>query len=355
MNPVLLKPGGARRSHLVLRGRPLTDVSARNYRGLHPQFAGCHARLEDRVESRAGTVEGLGLPPGSGPLRHGQARRPHHRHGVWGAGDHGVRDPPRGGGADRARRRAAIPRRVPARRRLGDHLARGVEERRVPPGLPARRRRPGRPGLRPRTGRRAGRGPCGAPGPARGPGRRSPGHRGDRLCSVVAYEELQACLEAGVPCTMVPGVFQCDRCPQAGRCPGHLARDRARVHRGQRPPAARAPGLTRGLAGTGPAARNARAADGRAQRPEDRRGPGRARPAGEHPGRRRAERGHRPTTPAHRPARRAGRTDGSRGRQAAGHDRDRAVAAAADTPLPVSSSGSARDSVPAQTFERKTK
>jgi hypothetical protein len=36
---------------------------------------------------------------------------------------------------------------------------------------------------------------------------------------------------------MVPGVLQCDRCPQAGRCPGHLARDRARVHRGQRPPA----------------------------------------------------------------------------------------------------------------------
>jgi len=63
MNPVLLKPGGARRSHLVLRGRPTDRRQREELPGPAPAVAGCHARLEDRVESRAGTVEGLGLLP----------------------------------------------------------------------------------------------------------------------------------------------------------------------------------------------------------------------------------------------------------------------------------------------------
>jgi adenosylcobyric acid synthase len=62
MNPVLLKPGGDRRSHVVLRGRPLTDVSALAYRDLHPRLKDAALAAYDELAARFHVIvcEGAG-------------------------------------------------------------------------------------------------------------------------------------------------------------------------------------------------------------------------------------------------------------------------------------------------------
>ncbi|MDQ1288942.1 MAG: adenosylcobyric acid synthase [Actinomycetota bacterium] len=64
MNPVLLKPGSDRRSHVVLRGRPLTEVSALRYRELHPQLKAAALDAYDELAARYDVVlcEGAGSP-----------------------------------------------------------------------------------------------------------------------------------------------------------------------------------------------------------------------------------------------------------------------------------------------------
>lgn len=64
MNPVLLKPGGETRSHVVLRGRPLTDVSATGYAGLHPVLREAALGAYDELRARFDVVvcEGAGSP-----------------------------------------------------------------------------------------------------------------------------------------------------------------------------------------------------------------------------------------------------------------------------------------------------
>ena len=98
--------------------------------------------ITDDVESRAGTVPGLGLLPADVRFRPdktlgrpagsalGQPVRGYEIH-------HGVRDP--------RRRRGALPRRRPLGLRVRHDLARRPGERRLPPGLPRR----GRPAHRP--------------------------------------------------------------------------------------------------------------------------------------------------------------------------------------------------------------
>ncbi len=62
MNPVLLKPGGERSSHLVLRGRPLTEVGAREYPQLHQRLRATVLEAYDDLRSRFDVVvcEGAG-------------------------------------------------------------------------------------------------------------------------------------------------------------------------------------------------------------------------------------------------------------------------------------------------------
>lgn len=64
MNPVLLKPGSDRRSHVVLRGRPYTDVTALSYRGLHPVLRQAALDAYDELAARYDVVlcEGAGSP-----------------------------------------------------------------------------------------------------------------------------------------------------------------------------------------------------------------------------------------------------------------------------------------------------
>lgn len=62
MNPVLLKPGSDRRSHVVLRGHPLTDVTAAGFRELHPQLQAASLAAYDDLAERFDVVvcEGAG-------------------------------------------------------------------------------------------------------------------------------------------------------------------------------------------------------------------------------------------------------------------------------------------------------
>ncbi|HEY6795107.1 MAG TPA: cobyric acid synthase [Kineosporiaceae bacterium] len=64
MNPVLLKPGSDRRSHVVLRGAPLTDVGALAYRELVPVLRRAVLDAYDDLRSRFDVVicEGAGSP-----------------------------------------------------------------------------------------------------------------------------------------------------------------------------------------------------------------------------------------------------------------------------------------------------
>jgi adenosylcobyric acid synthase len=62
MNPVLLKPGSDRRSHVVVMGRPLTEVSAMSYAGLRPALREAVLAAFDDLRSRFDVVvcEGAG-------------------------------------------------------------------------------------------------------------------------------------------------------------------------------------------------------------------------------------------------------------------------------------------------------
>lgn len=62
MNPVLLKPGGERRSHVVLMGRPVTDVEAADYPRLSRRLRGAVLEAYDDLRSRFDAVvcEGAG-------------------------------------------------------------------------------------------------------------------------------------------------------------------------------------------------------------------------------------------------------------------------------------------------------
>jgi adenosylcobyric acid synthase len=64
MNPVLLKPGSDRRSHVVLRGTPLTDVGALAYRDLYPTLRDASLGAFDELTARFDVVvcEGAGSP-----------------------------------------------------------------------------------------------------------------------------------------------------------------------------------------------------------------------------------------------------------------------------------------------------
>jgi adenosylcobyric acid synthase len=64
MNPVLLKPGSDRRSHVVLRGRPLTDVTALSYRELYPVLREAALEAYDELAARYDVIlcEGAGSP-----------------------------------------------------------------------------------------------------------------------------------------------------------------------------------------------------------------------------------------------------------------------------------------------------
>ncbi len=64
MNPVLLKPGSDRTSHVVVMGRPYADVTARSYRDLKPRLL--HAALDALADLRSRydvvICEGAGSP-----------------------------------------------------------------------------------------------------------------------------------------------------------------------------------------------------------------------------------------------------------------------------------------------------
>lgn len=62
MNPVLLKPGSDRTSHVVVMGRPLTDVSARDYARVRPALREAVLAAYDDLRSRFDVVvcEGAG-------------------------------------------------------------------------------------------------------------------------------------------------------------------------------------------------------------------------------------------------------------------------------------------------------
>ena len=119
-------------------------------------------RIDDRVESRLGLVNGLGLLPAPGGLRGGQAAGPPRGPGARRAGDR-VRDPLRDRRSHRPGRRA-VPGWLPGRRRVGDKLARRAGERRVQARVPGRSGGPGAPGLRPRARHGFRRGPAGPAG-----------------------------------------------------------------------------------------------------------------------------------------------------------------------------------------------
>src|SRR5690606_25473715 len=64
MNPVLLKPGSDRRSHVVLRGEPFTEADALGYRDLHPHLKAAALDAYDELRARFDVVlcEGAGSP-----------------------------------------------------------------------------------------------------------------------------------------------------------------------------------------------------------------------------------------------------------------------------------------------------
>lgn len=83
-DPVLLEPGSDPRSHVVLRGRPLTDVSATNYRELQRRLKAAAREAYEELAARFDVVicEGPVARPRStcaaaGPAaRHARAVRP---------------------------------------------------------------------------------------------------------------------------------------------------------------------------------------------------------------------------------------------------------------------------------------
>ena len=64
MNPVLLKPGGERHSHVVVRGRPFADVDAMSYRGYKSALLDVAVDALQELRSRFDVVicEGAGSP-----------------------------------------------------------------------------------------------------------------------------------------------------------------------------------------------------------------------------------------------------------------------------------------------------
>ncbi|MBL8930186.1 MAG: cobyric acid synthase [Kineosporiaceae bacterium] len=64
MNPVLLKPGGDRRSHVILRGRPYGEATALSYRELQPVLRRAALEAFDELSARFDVVlcEGAGSP-----------------------------------------------------------------------------------------------------------------------------------------------------------------------------------------------------------------------------------------------------------------------------------------------------
>jgi adenosylcobyric acid synthase len=64
MNPVLLKPGSDRRSHVVLRGRAYAEATALSYRELHPALKRAALEAYDELAARFDVVlcEGAGSP-----------------------------------------------------------------------------------------------------------------------------------------------------------------------------------------------------------------------------------------------------------------------------------------------------
>ncbi len=64
MNPVLLKPGGDRRSHVILRGRPHGEATALSYRELQPVLRRAALEAFDELSARFDVVlcEGAGSP-----------------------------------------------------------------------------------------------------------------------------------------------------------------------------------------------------------------------------------------------------------------------------------------------------
>ena len=165
-----------------LRERGLAEAITGRARAGRPVLGICGGyqmlgtEIEDRVESRAGTVAGLGLLPVRvtfGP--HKVLGRPRGtgygaevtgyeiHHGVAAVAE-GAADP--------------VPGRLPVGGRVGHHLARHAGVRRIPAGVPHRGRGPGRAGLRRRPGHQFRRRPAGPAGHPGRPGGRAPGHRG---------------------------------------------------------------------------------------------------------------------------------------------------------------------------------
>ncbi len=64
MNPVLIKPGGEQRSHLVLRGKPLAEADGRSYLDLHATLKAAALEAYDELAARFDVVvcEGAGSP-----------------------------------------------------------------------------------------------------------------------------------------------------------------------------------------------------------------------------------------------------------------------------------------------------
>ena len=135
MNPVLLKPGSDRRSHVVVMGRPAGEVSLGGLRRRPPPPGGRGVRRLRRPGEplRRGRLRGRGQPRGDQPARgrlrqHGPGparRHPHRRGGRHrpGRGVRGVLRHPRAAGrgrpgAGRGLRGQQVPRRrEPARAR----------------------------------------------------------------------------------------------------------------------------------------------------------------------------------------------------------------------------------------------